>query len=127
MSTENVTTGYIARYTVPIHLQSIFKAYLKDCGAPHRQDYFLACAIFTVSGSTARHREFYKFLQDCNREKRTLLITNFKLNAVLEEMRLWGLFPLVEKKGFAFTRISVISETKILDRLEQYLNTKSLL
>lgn len=127
MSTENVTTGYIARYTVPVHLQTLFKAYLRNSGAPHRQDYFLACAVFTVSGSTASHREFYKFLQDCNREKRTLLITNFKLDASLEEMRLWGLFPLVEKKGLLFTRISIISETKILDNLERYLHSKNLL
>jgi hypothetical protein len=127
MSTENVTTGYVARYIVPIHLQSMFKEYLRISGAPHRQDYFIACAIFTVSGSAGRHREFQKFLQDCTREKRTLFITNFKLDASLEEMRLWGLFPLVEKKGLIFTRISIIAETKVLDRLERYLSRRYLL
>lgn len=127
MSTENTATGYIMRYTIPLYLQSLFKDYLKIRQVPHQNVYFVTSALFIVMGTTAQHREYQNFLHECTRERRILYITSFKLDKTLEEAKLWGLSPLVEKKGLVFSRVSITAETIVLDRLEKFLSFKNLL
>lgn len=117
----------IARYIVPIHLHLVFKNYLANIGAPNRHDPYLWVAVFTVSGTSDRHQKFQQFLEALRRERRVLLIRNSRVEKVREEVALWGLSLETEKKGMIFTRATVTGETQILDRLEKFLATASIL
>jgi hypothetical protein len=127
MSTESTTAGYVVRYIVPIHIHVLFKKHLSSAGADHYQAPSLAVTVFTVSASRDDHQKFQKFLQDCRKERRTLIILNRKVEGVRKETEMWGLNLEVEKRGFLFTRATIVGETHILDRLERLLSMESLL
>lgn len=115
------------RYVVPIHLHRPFKKYLDGIGASSHQDTFLAVTLFTVFGEPAHHQKLQAFLKDCNKEKRSLIISNRKAEQAIREVEMWGLKLEIVKRGLLFTKGTVTGETKILDRLEQFLRTESIL
>ena len=127
MFSESTVAGYIVRYIVPIHLAVLFKRHLVSIGAISRQDNSLAVTLFTVSGDRDKHQRLQEFLKDCRKERRALPILNWNVKKVAIEAKMWGLDLEVVKRGILFTRTAVIGETQVLDRLERYLNSRSLL
>lgn len=117
----------VVRYVVPIHLRTVFKGYIHNVEATFHQSNFVMVSLFTVFGTPEKHQKLRRFLQECQKERRLLLISNRKMEAATKEVEMWGLNLEVVKRGLLYTKATVTGDTKILDRLERLMRTESIL
>lgn len=119
--------GYVVRYVIPLHLHMLFRVHLRSIAAPHEQDLGFAMTLYTVSGNAETHRKIQEFMKDCKKERRTLLIANWNVEKVETEVKMWGLKLHTVRRGVLMTRTTIVGDTVVLDRLERYLSSQSML
>lgn len=123
---ESTMTGQTTRYLVPTYLNTVIKLQILSLGMRYQHSAFLAISVFLVAGSTEQQRQLQEFMKACRTERRTLFVTRWNLSKVSTEVEMWGLNLVIARRGILFARTTIVGETVVLDRLERYLRSKSM-